>query len=401
MEPFIGDLSLFTVHAAGVILVAVLLRPLAKLVRSSYLHYWSVSWVFLALSLVSLSVGTFVPGWRIAGWFGSFFCEYLFATLIWAGCDELTSPQRGRRRYVIVGVPLLMTMAIGIAEVSHFRQLFSLHAAFMGGLSFLCLLRFRRYRPDHPSTGQRLIQLALFGLIVLSGHYTVITLAVGYVEPGFLPDYLHFWSLYNLFFEAALAVGMVVLATEQIREDLEEKNRQLALATENLSHVARTDPLTGLLNRRALDDTIAEYTGRYVAGAVGVIDLNEFKQLNDSRGHAAGDRALQRVTRTLRSHFRVSDPIFRTGGDEFLILFLNGTADELATRLDRIDTALHGQWRQEDDPPITLSIAWGVATFKTAEELRIAIDQADMLMYEQKNARKNSDTPLETPSVTG
>src|SRR5690606_22135206 len=102
-----------------------------------------------------------------------------------------------------------------------------------------------------PKTGLWLLRLALGGLWLLFWHYSGVSAYSAYFDPGVLPAYLSFSSLYDVLLETVLAFGMVVLATDRITGELAGKNRQLAAATEELARAARTDVLTGLLNRRA------------------------------------------------------------------------------------------------------------------------------------------------------
>lgn len=399
MDPLVSSFPLLTVHAAGIILVATLLRPLARLVTGAYLSYWSAAWISLACSLGFLFGAIQVPPFQMPGLLLYFLCNYGFAVLLWAGCDELSVGCTPRRRYLIAGLSLVFVSATATVAVENLHYLFPFHAGLMGLIFLLSSLRLWRCQPRSSSTGLLLIQLSLLGLVVLYWHYAVISGISGFVNENFLPPYLGFWSLYDLFLETALAFGMMVHASEQIRAELEHKNQQLAFASENLSRVARTDPLTGLLNRRALDDLLDNIQNQPYSGVVGVIDLNEFKALNDSQGHSVGDEALEQLARELRNHFRINDPIFRTGGDEFLVILQNGTPEELNTRLARIDVAIREHWPERFYRSITLSIAWGIAEFSSAQQVRLAINLADLKMYEQKKTRKDSDTPLETPTI--
>src|SRR5262249_39811794 len=153
-------------------------------------------------------------------------------------------------------------------------------------------------------------------------------------------------ALYDALFETLLGFGMVVLGTDSVRRTLEaanrelaETNRRLAEASDQLAVAARTDPLTGLLNRRAYEAMRADRAAGPFAGCVAVIDLNHLKLLNDEYGHPAGDAAIQFVARALRGHFRITDPVFRMGGDEFLVVMEGGRSAELSGRLEAVDAA--------------------------------------------------------------
>src|SRR5205814_310853 len=115
-------------------------------------------------------------------------------------------------------------------------------------------------------------------------------------------------------------VGLVA-GTAVVVRALTERNARLVT---DLERMARTDGLTGVANRRALDElaaadvTVPQPTGRPFA--IVLFDLDSFKQLNDREGHAAGDRALIAVASALRGAVRQADTVARLGGDEFALL---------------------------------------------------------------------------------
>jgi diguanylate cyclase (GGDEF)-like protein len=182
---------------------------------------------------------------------------------------------------------------------------------------------------------------------------------------------------------------MVCIATERMRAELEEKARRLKAAAAELEQAARTDPLTGLLNRRGLADLLTR-PERLAAGCVASVDVNDLKPLNDRHGHAAGDVAIQLVARGLRTLFRVTDPILRLGGDEFAVLMPGGSAEEMARRLRLLDEALTGQRLPGVDGPTDVRVSWGVAAYATAGDVPASLRVADDSMYEQKRERKNA-----------
>lgn len=131
-------------------------------------------------------------------------------------------------------------------------------------------------------------------------------------------------------------------------ELLEARSRQIELAacTKELAHLARHDPLTGLPNRRMLQGQIEHVMARIRANeqlAVLYIDLDHFKEVNDTLGHAVGDALLQEVAAQLRSSVRETDLVARLGGDEFAVMlsrpFVKEHATELAKRLIKMISA--------------------------------------------------------------
>ncbi len=163
-------------------------------------------------------------------------------------------------------------------------------------------------------------------------------------------------------------------------------------------HLAReqvlslTDPLTGLTNSRGFYAELEREllrAGRYRHPfSVCVIDLDNFKVVNDTHGHLTGDDVLRQVAETLTAHTRASDTIARLGGDEFVALFPETGADAARDVLATVERRLHevmerGGW------PVTSSI--GGVTFDTPpDSARAAIKAADDLMYEVKRSGKNA-----------
>ena len=160
---------------------------------------------------------------------------------------------------------------------------------------------------------------------------------------------------------------------------------------EQLRAQADRDSLTGMLNRRAFMRELGteierslRYGRRFV---LALCDLDEFKRINDTDGHPAGDRALEGVAALLERTIRASDFAFRIGGDEFALLLPETDADEAQDAVERIVAALAGDSVLADG----LGISFGLALFpvhgKTPEEL---IRRADQALY----AAKRSDDDL-------
>ncbi len=151
------------------------------------------------------------------------------------------------------------------------------------------------------------------------------------------------------------------------------------------------DALTGLFNRRAFLDagaSEAERAKRYARPlSVVFLDLDDFKQLNDIRGHDAGDEALRAVAMALRGALRSNDVIARLGGDEFVILLPEIGYEEATEAGRKISVAVNGAL--EGYPPVKASI--GVAWFAEIDRTFDAmLKAADELMYDVKESGKNS-----------
>ena len=150
------------------------------------------------------------------------------------------------------------------------------------------------------------------------------------------------------------------------------------------------DPLTGALSRAWLDDVLAEQvaaareTGRPLS--VAVLDLDYFKSVNDAYGHRRGDRVLRALVERLQANIRRTDRLFRFGGDEF-VLVLPGTSAAQAAAIAARLLAEVETMPFEGDPPLTLSLSLGIATFPDdAETPNALLDIADRRRFAAKRA---------------
>lgn len=144
---------------------------------------------------------------------------------------------------------------------------------------------------------------------------------------------------------------------------------------EELHRLSQHDALTGLFNRRRFEEELRRqlaYTRRYGSGgALLVIDVDRFKQINDTLGHAAGDRALCQVAALLRDNLRTSDVIARDvdpvvarlGGDEFVVLLPEADEEEAKAVAERLAAIVRGTTLTVDGHDVRLEISVGVATF--------------------------------------
>jgi diguanylate cyclase (GGDEF)-like protein len=174
---------------------------------------------------------------------------------------------------------------------------------------------------------------------------------------------------------------------------------QAAGALENASLVrqlrdaAETDPVTGVYSHRHLQDRIRQETAR--AGRAGsplsvlMIDLDDFKHINDVFGHQAGDRVLRSIAGTLRAAVRTSDVVARYGGDEFVVLMPDTGAEEAASVAARARDAVSAQAHpMTDGSEVHVTCSAGLAIFpRDGNSARRLLRSADAAMYAQKRAR--------------
>ena len=167
-------------------------------------------------------------------------------------------------------------------------------------------------------------------------------------------------------------------------------NKALKQVQVNLKHAANHDDLTGLANRNKLTETLESERVRHLiaTGRIGVlqVDIDKFKEINDTLGHAAGDATLRHVASALRSCTGLGDLVCRTGGDEFLLVFMgNVSRQELQMRANAVIKAISEPLSFQGHPigiGCSIGISMPVSENCTGETL---IQQADQALYSAKN----------------
>jgi diguanylate cyclase len=176
------------------------------------------------------------------------------------------------------------------------------------------------------------------------------------------------------------------------------ESRVLGLEAElrRLSDEVSTDALTQVANRRGLAQAFEQETARVLRDgrdtaplAVGLIDLDNFKKLNDSLGHAAGDLALQSLAARVKEWLRPVDHIARFGGEEFVLLLPGtpvGEAQQVMTRLQR---RLSASLFMHEGKEVFVTFSAGVTGWRPGETVDTALARADEGLYEAKRTGKN------------
>ncbi len=178
---------------------------------------------------------------------------------------------------------------------------------------------------------------------------------------------------------------------------LRAAKRELTDALATMTELARTDALTGLLNRAAWHEeagTLHRLVQRQ-AGALTLVmlDLDHFKRINDSHGHAAGDAVLREVGRLLRSELRTTDRVGRIGGEEFAIAMPFTTAQAAASRIERLRERIAAQpvaHGTQGGQRIAVTVSGGVAPWREGDRtLEAALRRADAALYRAKASGRN------------
>jgi diguanylate cyclase (GGDEF)-like protein len=150
---------------------------------------------------------------------------------------------------------------------------------------------------------------------------------------------------------------------------------------------AATDGLTGLVNRRSLENSLRHMTNEGVEFTFVMADLDHFKQLNDSHGHETGDRALRVFADTVRRELRSDDLACRYGGEEFAIALPRADTHEAVEVVERIRLALAHATGRGDVP--TFTVSFGLAHSEDATDLKDLVERADRALFAAKDAGRD------------
>jgi diguanylate cyclase (GGDEF)-like protein len=198
-------------------------------------------------------------------------------------------------------------------------------------------------------------------------------------------------------------IGLILIFTAHMiyqQRLLRKTQRALAehqIQAEVFRRMAIIDPLTGLYNRRFAEQRLASELGRSqrrgLSFIVVLFDLNDFKQINDQYGHAAGDLALKSFAELLTRSIRGSDLPVRWGGDEFMLVLLDCELDQLSKvlmRLDGLRIDLAGK-------PFAVRFSVGWKAYQPGDRLQDLLEEADRNLYANK-ARIKDARPVLTPA---
>ena len=180
--------------------------------------------------------------------------------------------------------------------------------------------------------------------------------------------------------------------------EVDNLRRELSQTRARLDEAEKTadqDQLLPLLNRRAFVRELTRYiafSGRYNTPASLIyFDLNQFKQINDTNGHAAGDAVLRHFAETLLSHVRDSDCVGRLGGDEFGVLLTHANQEQALSKADVLANALRAAPPIWNGNPLPVSFSYGAFELKSGDNADLAMARADEAMYAQKRAGKAAE----------
>ena len=195
--------------------------------------------------------------------------------------------------------------------------------------------------------------------------------------------------------QAAVQLSSTRLQADRGRaSELEGRVRELEGELRRLSDEVSTDALTKVANRRGLAQMFEAECARVLRDggpglAIGLIDIDNFKKLNDTLGHAAGDQALKNLAAQVQARLRPTDHLARFGGEEFVVLIPGSPAAEAQQALTRLQRSLSEALFLHEGREVFVTFSAGVTSWVPGETLEDALSRADNAMYEAKRTGKN------------
>lgn len=199
--------------------------------------------------------------------------------------------------------------------------------------------------------------------------------------------------------ESRAVQGVVQQAQTRLNDEharaseLSERVRQLEDEIRKLSDEVSTDPLTQIANRRGMmrafevEQAKMERDGTTLA--VGLLDVDNFKKLNDTLGHQTGDEALKFLARRVGECLRPVDVVARYGGEEFVVMLPATGLEEAQQTLTRLQRTLSAEFFEHEDKKVFITFSAGVTLYRKGEPIEATLDRSDVALYEAKRTGKN------------
>lgn len=193
--------------------------------------------------------------------------------------------------------------------------------------------------------------------------------------------------------EEALASRDRMIAAHREVQEAESRIKELEAKLQHMSELVREDQLTGTLNRRGLDDVFERESARAdrrgTPLCVALLDLDNFKKLNDTYGHLAGDNALRHLATVVKSTLRSIDVIARFGGEEFMIMLPETPVEAAVQTMVRLQRELTRHFFLHDNEKLLITFSAGVALRLPNEDQASLLARVDRAMYQAKQSGKN------------
>ena len=193
--------------------------------------------------------------------------------------------------------------------------------------------------------------------------------------------------------DSALRSHQELLSTRKQADDAETRIKELENELAQVSEQIHKDQLTGVLNRRGMDETFERELNRADRSqspmCVALLDIDNFKKLNDTLGHQAGDQALIHLARVIKECLRPADNVARYGGEEFVIILPDTPLKEGIEAVERLQREMTKKFFLNNNERVLVTFSAGVALRQSGEDQEELVGRADKAMYKAKTTGKN------------
>ena len=263
--------------------------------------------------------------------------------------------------------------------------------------------------PIHPAALMLFSLVMIFGMFDLKvvharalAIYTVALLAIIILWRTHTDPDIYIPKLELIYFVLAAtvlgAISQLAMLLSSMRRRLTSQKTELQQALAHIQEMATHDDLTGLANRRHMLDLLAQHAMRHARGGpsfyVAMADLDHFKKINDTHGHAVGDDALRAFARQAQAQLRTTDIIARWGGEEFLLLLPETPPGDPNVGLERLRQNLADCPASEHVPELRVYFSAGLSRFRDGEAVGDTIERADRAVYAAKAGGRNRTVAL-------
>ncbi|HEV2610733.1 MAG TPA: diguanylate cyclase [Noviherbaspirillum sp.] len=233
---------------------------------------------------------------------------------------------------------------------------------------------------------------------ILGGYAILIALLVQFrpADITLRVDVLQWMALLVTMAQFTYLAGFIGNLRRKVRDnniELEKRNGELEAALKQISDMAIRDELTGVYNRRYLMERIAEETQRCIRNGsvfcICIIDIDFFKQINDTYGHLVGDEVLRKVATTASGALRQTDFFGRFGGEEFVMVLTDTLAEGALTSAERVRKCIEGLAFPDVSDKLKVTISIGIAEHARRGEPEATFKCADDALYRAKEGGRN------------
>jgi len=290
---------------------------------------------------------------------------------------------------------------------SSFSQRFADPALTVAQMAFAIVALACAYLINPPVRGMLLMIVALvlvYGAFALTptncrrlGAFSVVSLSLAMgagalLAPQRFPPAIE--AVHFLFSLVVLtSIAMLAGQLSRLRFDLGAQKTELREALERIRLLATRDELTGLPNRRHAQDLLTLEGSRArrerTPLSLCLMDIDHFKRINDTLGHAAGDQVLRLVARHATLALRETDVLTRWGGEEFLLLLANTSLADAETVVERVRQRLSHADTWCEQPELRVTFSGGITAHRDGEDMQETIARADALLYQAKDAGRD------------